>query len=175
MAQPKIKIYLWYFARVLFVLIILIILIILILVLDILKILDFMGNYFIKIVILSFGDLLSKIRDSHFVKRLFYVVCPFLIACYFRTLHHSSRFKTYAIFHPKCQCMTSLKPHFLKKYRRIFWNLRNTPNWCWRRHWKYIVDIYRPFWAIDKFRQGPESDLPHPPAGRRLLPLAFVP
>ena len=61
----------------LFVLIILIILIILILVLDILKILDFMGNYFIKIVMLSFGNLLSKIRDSHFVERLFYVVCPF--------------------------------------------------------------------------------------------------
>ena len=40
-------------------------------------------------------------------------------------------------------------------------------NWCQRRSWKFHVDIWRRFWAIEKTREGGGQNHPPPlPAGR---------
>ena len=109
---------------------------------------------------------ISKIIGGHFVQRCF---TPFRVYRLRRTskLNILAAFKHLPFFDQKWPNMASLKHHFLENYLSDFflkfcWQ---TSKWCLGRYWKFLVDIYRRFWAIEKIRQGDAGSAPPPQRG----------
>ena len=77
-------------------------------------------------------------------------------------------FKHLLIFLPKIAKHYVTKTPFSQKisppiFLTFWWQ---TSNWFWGRYWKFRVDIFCRFWAIEKIRQ--EGNICPPPSGARV-------
>ena len=101
---------------------------------------------------------MSKIRSSHFVKRLINATL------------NSSNLQTFVFFYPKCRSTSSLKRHFPKNSPWIFLKfLMKTLYLCWERYWKFHVNICHRFRAIKKILwAGRDKICPTSPCGARV-------
>ena len=133
--------------------------------LDTCKMLSFTGNYYGKVESLGFGSQnkkISKIRESHFVKRSILRRLEFFDCILLQNWTLLQPSNICRFFNPKWRNMTSLKRHFVKKLSTVFFlkSLGQTWNWCWGRYWKFCFDISHSFLDIGKIQHGGGANLP---------------